>query len=366
MYEQQSPLSAPLLSPVKGNVGGVGDFRSDTVTHPTEAMRQAMLSAPVGDDVYGEDPTVLALQARMIELTGHPAALFVTSATMSNQLAARTHLTQPPHSVIADHRAHIHTYEAGGVSFFTGASIIPVDPERYGARHLTPDAVQPFLCLDDDVHHAPTRLICMENTMNGEVVPIENIRDVNRLAREHGIATHLDGARLWNASAKTGISLKEYCSHFDSVTLCLSKGMGCPIGSILVGSKPFIKKATHFRKMFGGGWRQAGILAAGALHAISHNLPRLPTDHDNAAFLAHGLSDLGLELTRSPDTNMVWVRAPFPASSLATRLAEHGITIFSGEATELRFVVHLQITRAHCEKVIEVVRDLVGIEGVGN
>ncbi|KAI8586107.1 pyridoxal phosphate-dependent transferase [Geranomyces variabilis] len=355
MYQQ--PSSPPL--PIKGNVGGVGDFRSDTVTQPTDAMRQAMLAAPVGDDVYGEDPSVLSLQARMMELTGHPAALFVASATMSNQLAARTHLTQPPHSVICDHRAHMHTYEAGGVSFFTGASIIPVDPERYGARHLTAESVRPNLCLDDDVHHAPTRLVCMENTMNGEVVPIENIRQVTRLAREHGIATHLDGARLWNASAATGISLQEYCSHFDSITLCLSKGLGCPIGSILVGSKQFIRKATHFRKMFGGGWRQAGILAAAAHHALDHNLPNLPNDHANAAFLAHGLSALGLELTRPADTNMVWVRAPFPASILSDRLAEHGITIFSGEATELRFVVHLQITREHCEKVIEVVRDVV-------
>ncbi|KAJ3014063.1 hypothetical protein HKX48_005345 [Thoreauomyces humboldtii] len=339
------------------------DFRSDTVTKPTDAMRQAMLTAEVGDDVFAEDPTIQKLQSYIIELTGHEAALYLPSATMSNQIAVRTHLTQPPYSVICDHRAHVHNYESAGISFFTGtagAALIPVAPAS-GEAHLTRAAVERHLVLDDDVHHAPTKLICMENTLNGEVVPLVNIAEVTALAHENNLKAHLDGARLWNASAKTGVSIKEYCSHFDSATLCLSKGLGSPVGSMLVGSKAFIKKATHYRKMFGGGWRQAGLLAAAALHALEHHRLNLPIDHANAAYLAEALVglDAGFTLTKSVDTNMVWVASPVTADELAAELGKHGIKIFGGSEREIRFVVHLQTPRKECERLVKIIGDFV-------
>ncbi|KAI8916713.1 pyridoxal phosphate-dependent transferase [Powellomyces hirtus] len=326
---------------------------------PSQEMREFIMHAEVGDDVFSEDPTINALQARVMELTGKEAALFVPTATMSNQIAARTHLTQGPYSVICDHRAHVHNYESGGISFFTGATLIAVPPNE-GEAHLTADAVEKYLVLDDDVHHSPTKLVCMENTLNGEVVPLKNIEEVTALARKHDLRTHLDGARLWNASAATGISLKEYASHFDSVTLCLSKGLGAPVGSILVGSKPFIKKATHYRKMFGGGMRQAGLLAAACMYALDHNLPNLPRDHANAQHLAQGIMGLnaGFKLVKSVDSNMVWVDSPVSADVLCAELAKHDIRIFAGATHQIRFVLHLQTRKEDCDKLLQVLGSL--------
>ncbi|KAJ3116254.1 Threonine aldolase [Phlyctochytrium bullatum] len=337
----------------------VQDFRSDTFTKPNEGMRQAMAEAEVGDDVFGEDPTVNRLQEYICELTGAEAALFTASATMSNQLAIRCLLEVPPYSVLTDRRAHVYTYEAGGISFHNGASVIPVDPKP-SVPHLTADVVEQHLVISDDVHVAPTKVICLENTLGGEIFPLDEMKKISALATKHGIKMHLDGSRLWNANIATGISLKEYCSGFDTVTLCLSKGIGAPIGAVLVGSKATIKKARHFRKLFGGGWRQAGVVAAGALYALEHHWPAMANDHENAKLLARGFEELGFSIVKKVETNMVWVDGSalgITADDLKEELKKHNILIFGGKVA--RWVVHHQISRDGVEKAINAVRSFV-------
>ncbi|KAJ3036751.1 Threonine aldolase [Rhizophlyctis rosea] len=332
------------------------DLRSDTVTKPTRAMLEAMARAEVGDDVYDEDPTVNKLQSRVADMTGHEAALFCPTATMTNQIAIRTHLTQPPYSIICDSRSHIFNYEAAGASFHSGAGVIPIK-----AHHLTIADIQKQWIIDDDIHHAPTKLVCLENTLDGEIFPIDEIRQICDTSRQNGIRTHLDGARLWNASVATGIELKDWCRHFDSVSLCFSKGLGAPIGSILVGPQPFIRKAKHFRKLFGGGWRQSGLLAAAALHSLNHHLPLLHHDHENATLLATGLSKLWFRITKRVDTNMVWAEAPVStADEIETILREAGVRCFGGEGTEMRFVVHSGVGREGVEYVLGVLEKGLG------
>ncbi|KAJ3273891.1 Threonine aldolase [Blyttiomyces sp. JEL0837] len=346
-------------------------------------MFQIMASAEVGDDVMDEDPTIHKLQNLLVELTGHEAALYCASATMTNQLAVRSHLQAPPHSVICDHRAHVYCYEAGGISYHTGAQLMPITPAA-GFNYLTADEIAKHMVIDDDIHHAPTKLICLENTLGGEIFPLEEIKKISALAKKHGIKMHLDGARIWNASVATGISLKEYASHFDTflavlvnqfgvaptesnvsllqVSLCLSKGLGAPVGSVLVGSKDLIKKARHFRKMWGGGWRQAGVLAAAGLYVVEHHFPLLKNDHENAKLLAEGLVKLGFPLTRKVETNMVWVDTTphgISGDQLQVELAKHGIKVFGGGVGESRWVLHHQTPREGVEKLLSVLQGLV-------
>ncbi|KAI8915067.1 pyridoxal phosphate-dependent transferase [Entophlyctis helioformis] len=341
--------------PVKADAATLAvDLRSDTVTKPTPEMLQAMISAPVGDDVFGEDPTISLLEETVAKLAGKEAALFCVSGTMGNQLAIRTHLKQPPYTVLCDARAHILNYEASGVSFHCGAGVIPVLPAS-GSGHLTAADVKKHLVLDDDVHHAPTQLVCLENTLHGSIVPIGNIKAISELARENGLAIHLDGARLWNAVIATGIPLSEYCSHFDSASLCFSKGLGAPVGTVLVGTKSFIKKARHFRKLYGGGWRQAGILANACLYALEHHWPAMKTDHANASFLADSLVGLGFALARPTETNMVWVDGQplgLTAQDVANVLSEVGVKMFGGEDTVMRWVIHHQVSRSDVERIV--------------
>ncbi|KAJ3214777.1 Threonine aldolase [Dinochytrium kinnereticum] len=321
-------------------------------------MRQAMLEAEVGDDVFQEDPTINKLQDYICEITGAEAALFCTSATMTNQLAVRCLLEVPPYTVLCDRRAHVYTYEAGGISYHNGAQVIPVEPKE-GMSHLTADIVEKNLVISDDVHHAPTKVICLENTLGGEVFPLEDIREILALAKKHGIKCHLDGSRLWNANIATGIPLKEYLSGFDTATLCLSKGLGAPVGSVLVGSAATIKKARHFRKMFGGGWRQAGVLAAAALYALEHHWPNMTSDHENAKLLATGFESMGFKLVKRCDTNMVWLDGSalgITANDLRDVLKENGILIFGGGA-ESRWVLHHQVHRKGVEKALGVVKE---------
>jgi threonine aldolase len=240
----------------------VMDFRSDTVTKPTSDMLQAMLTAEVGDDVYNDDPSVHQLEKRVAKLCGKEAGLFVCSGVMSNQLALRCHLS-PMQEVICDHRSHIYRSEQGGISFHSQCSVMPIIPQD-GKTHITAKQVEQKICTSVDYHTPITRVISLENTLHGTVMPIEEIRAISTLAKKHKLIMHLDGARIWNASIATGISLEEYCSHFDSISLCMSKGMGAPIGSVLVGDSEFIGLARRYRKLLGGGWRQAGILAAAA------------------------------------------------------------------------------------------------------
>ncbi|KAI9199828.1 pyridoxal phosphate-dependent transferase [Polychytrium aggregatum] len=341
------------------------DFRSDTVTVPTKEMALDMIQCEVGDDVFEEDPTINALQDYMADITGHEAALFCATATMTNQVAIRSHLQVPPYSVVCDRRAHVFRYEAGGISFHSGAAVNPVLPKE-GYHHLTADVIEANMVLDDDVHFAPTQLVCIENTLNGEIFPLDEIKKISQLVRSKGVRIHLDGARLWNASVATGISIKEYCQQFDSVSLCLSKGLGAPVGSVLVGSKTFIKKARHIRKVFGGGWRQAGILARAGLYAIEHHLPNLKRDHEHAKILANGLVELGFVLVHQPHTNMVFfdgknVKLPggdgFTMEKYSAMLARHGIKVFGGETSSGRLVLHHQIPTEAVELLLRVTRE---------
>jgi threonine aldolase len=210
----------------------LADFRSDTVTQPTAAMLSYMSQAAVGDDVFEEDPTILELQRRVSQLTGKEAALFCATGTLSNQLAIRTHLTQPPYSVLCDVEGHVHRYESGGISFHNGAQVIPIQSQK----HLTLEEIQRFWILEEDVHTCPTKLICLENTKHGMIFPLKEQSRISQAAKEHGIRMHLDGARLWNAHIATQNSIQELCEPFDSVSLCFSKGLGAPVGSVLVGT----------------------------------------------------------------------------------------------------------------------------------
>ena len=282
------------------------DFRSDTVTRPTAAMLQAMLKAPTGDDVFGDDPTVLALESETAALLGKEAALFVASGTMSNLLAMRLHVG-PLAEVLCDHRAHVHQWEVGGIHA-TGAAVAAVAPEP-GERFLTAASVAAHTRTDNCLYHQPvTAVLALENTLNGDVMPLAEVDAAAAEARALGLATHLDGARLWNAvAASEGVAADAWAAPFDTVSVCLSKGLGAPIGSVLVGSAAHIDRARHFRKLSGGGWRQAGLLAAAGRHALAHHRERLAEDHAAAEELAAGVADLGFAV-QPPETNMV-VRA---------------------------------------------------------
>nr|KAJ3411716.1 Threonine aldolase [Polyrhizophydium stewartii] len=274
--------------------------------------------------------------------------------THKRKLGIRTHLKQPPYSVLCDARAHILNYEASGISFHCSAAVTGVEPKG-PSGHLTAAQVERHLILSDEVYFAPTQLICLENTLNGSIVPLSDIKEIAALARSKGIPFHLDGARLWNASAATGVSIKEYCENFDSVSLCLSKGLGAPIGSILVGSAEFIKKARHFRKLYGGGWRQAGMLAAACLHAIEHHFPTMAQVHANAKRLSDSLVSLGFGLERRTETNMVWLDlSPLGATAddIARALLRERIRVYGGEGTVMRMVLHHQISRADVERAV--------------
>ena len=264
------------------------DLRSDTVTKPSNEMRQAMLTAEVGDDVYGEDPTVNRLQERVAEILGKEAALFVPSGVMANQLAIKTQ-TQPGDEVIVESESHIYNYETAGAAFLSNVQLCTIK----GNRGLL-KAEQVVQAIRSDIYYNPkTSLVCLENTHNkagGTIYPIEEIQKIHDVTQNKKLALHLDGARLWNASVATGISPKEYARFFDTVSVCFSKGLGAPVGSALVGTRDKIDGARKYRKIFGGGMRQIGILAAGALFALDHNVERLKEDHEKAKWLAKELS----------------------------------------------------------------------------
>ncbi len=322
------------------------DLRSDTVTVPTPAMREAMARAEVGDDVYGEDPTVNRLEEQTAALLGKEAALFVPSGTMGNQLAVRTH-TQPGDEVLIEATAHIYYFESGAPAALSGVM----------CRCLTgvggvfgPEAVEGALRPRND-HFAPTTLICLENTHNrggGTVWRLEQVAAVAAAARTHGLRVHLDGARLWNAAVATGTPERAYAGLVDSVNVCFSKGLGAPVGSALAGSRAFIQRARRFRKQFGGGMRQAGILAAGALHALEQHRARLAEDHANARALAGGLARLpGIELdAEGVATNIVIFRVTtLPAARLVEALQALGVRVGATGPDRVRAVTHLQVSR---------------------
>lgn len=332
------------------------DLRSDTITQPTPAMRAAMADAEVGDDVFGDDPTVKRLEACVAEMLGKEAALFAPSGTMANQLAVRAH-TESGDEILIDANAHIYYYEAGGPAALSGVSCRCMNSVRgiFTATDVE-TALRP-----PDQHFPPTKLICLENTHNrggGSIWPLERIREVADIARRQGLRMHLDGARLWNASVATGIAERDYAAYFDSVSVCFSKGLGAPIGSVLCGSRDFIQRARRFRKMLGGGMRQVGILAAGALYALEHQRSRLADDHANARALAQGLSRLpSIELDPTTvQTNIVFFNVKtVQAKVLVQRLDQAGVRMLALGPNSIRAVTNLMVTAEEIPKAVEIV-----------
>ncbi|MCF5861023.1 low-specificity L-threonine aldolase [Aeromonas veronii] len=333
------------------------DLRSDTVTQPTDAMRQAMLHAEVGDDVYGEDPGVNALEAFGARLLGKQAALFVPSGTMSNLLAVMSHC-QRGEGAILGNAAHIYRYEAQGSAVLGSVALQPLPMQRDGT--LAFDDIKAALA-PDDAHFVQTRLICLENTHNGKVLPLSYLQEMGAFVAERGLKLHLDGARLFNAAVASETPVEVIAAPFDSISICLSKGLGAPVGSLLVGSHDFIARARRLRKMLGGGLRQAGILAQAGLFALEQHVTRLADDHRRAKRLAEGLAALpGIELDLSlVQSNMVFLRLHEGESApLLAFMKERGI-LFSGYG-ELRLVTHLQINDDDIEEVIDAFTEYLG------
>lgn len=313
------------------------DFRSDTVTRPSAGMRQAMGDAEVGDDVFGDDPTVNRLEQRMAGMLGKEAALFVPSGTMSNLLALMSHCGRGD-EYIAGQKAHLYVNEAGGAAVLGSIQPQPIAHQPDGTMALAEieAAIKP-----DDSHYARTRVIALENTFGGRALPMRYMQDVAAIARQHGLGLHLDGARAFNASVALGVDIASFTAPFDTVSICLSKGLGAPVGSVLIGSGELLAKARRLRKMLGGGLRQSGILAAAGLYALDHNVGRLAEDHRRARLLAEGLRrHTALEVS-VPDTNIVWVTMP---PQLGERflafLAENGVGV-TGHYGQQRWVTHL-------------------------
>ncbi|MDH5540015.1 MAG: low-specificity L-threonine aldolase [Rhizobacter sp.] len=334
----------------------IADFRSDTVTRPTPAMREAMASAELGDDVFGDDPSVNALQERIAALLGKEAALFVPSGTQGNLVAIMGHCARGDEYIVGQ-MAHTYRWEGGGAAVLGSVQPQPLEHQPDGTLALEDieAAIKP-----DDSHFARTRLLCLENTLGGKVLPMDYLADATALARRRGLATHLDGARLFNAAVGVGgepkSSARRIAEHFDSVSVCFSKGLGAPVGSALVGSRDFIRGAHRWRKMLGGGMRQAGVLAAAALHALEHHVDRLADDHTLAARLADGLTGLPGLTVEPPQTNIVFADLPGKrANGLVERLKSRGV--LATGLYRLRFVTHLDVDAAGVDRAIAAMRE---------
>ena len=335
------------------------DLRSDTVTKPTPAMRAAMAAAEVGDDVAGEDPTVNTLEARIAEMLGKEAAVYVPSGTMSNQIAVRVHCA-PGDEFLCDANCHIYNYEQGAYAQLFGVAAQPIEGD-YGVLRLEQlvDRIRP--ANDHAVH---TRLVCLENTHNrgaGRVLPYDGVAEICRWSKENGLARHLDGARLFNAVVATGIAARDWAQHFDSVSVCFSKGLGAPVGSALCGSKDLIRRARRHRKALGGAMRQAGIIAAGALYALEHHVERLAEDHEKARILADAIRETpGLALDPEVvDTNIVIFKiAPElgTAAEFTARLREQGVLMYDVGRHRIRAVTHLDVTKNEMQQACEIIR----------
>ncbi len=337
------------------------DLRSDTVTQPTPEMREAMAQAEVGDDVFGEDPTVIRLQERLAEMLGKEAALYVPSGTMSNQIGIRVHC-QRGDEVLCEAGCHIYNYEQGGAAQLSGVSVRAVEGE-YGVLRLEQLT---GLLRRDNPHYALTRLVCLENTHNrggGRVQPYEGLAEICQWAKANGIARHLDGARLFNAVVASGISADRWAAHFDTVGVCFSKGLGAPVGSALAGPRELIEQAVRHRKVFGGGMRQVGVIAAAALYALEHHVDRLAEDHANAQRLAAAIREIdGLEL-RPPqvDTNLVIFHVDprlGTAAQFSANLAERGVRIIAFGPQSMRAVTHLDVNRSDVDRAAEILAEV--------
>ena len=347
------------------------DFRSDTITRPTPAMMEAMASAPLGDDVFDEDPSVHALQDRVAELLGKEAALFVPSGTMSNQIAVRLH-TSPGDEILCEDNCHIYVYEQGGYAQLSGVAVRPL-PGNFGV--LEPEQFA-GMTRPDDQHFVRTRLVCLENTHNrgaGRIQPYEKVAAICNWAHEQGLVTHMDGARLMNAVVASGISAADWSQPFDTVSICFSKGLGAPVGSALVGSKEQIAQARRIRKVFGGGMRQAGVIAAAALYGLEHHVDRMREDHTNAQNLAKSIQEID-GLTLSPaevETNILCFNVDpslGTAAQFIWRLKERGLMTLAIGPERVRMVTHLDVNASDVQQAITILNEVANevANGVGN
>lgn len=329
------------------------DLRSDTVTKPTVEMRRAMMDAEVGDDVYGEDPTVNRLESLAAVMLGTEAALFCTSGTQSNLLALMAHCERGDEYIVGQY-AHTYRYEGGGAAVLGSIQPQPLDFEEDGTLDLerVSRAIKP-----EDFHFARTKLLCLENTHMGKVLPLSYLKEAKQFAEARGLPMHLDGARVFNAAVKQGVDVRDITRHFDTISCCLSKGLGAPVGSVLCGPAARIIKARRWRKLLGGGMRQAGILAAAGIYALTHHIERLQEDHANALALARGLASIdGLEIDpQSVQTNILFADIKADMNRLCGFLKEKGILI--DNSNHLRLVTHLDISGEAIEETIKAFRE---------
>jgi threonine aldolase len=332
------------------------DLRSDTVTQPSPGMLHAMMQARVGDDVFGEDPSINELEAMAAEIFGKDNALYCPSGTMSNQIAIKCH-TQPGDEVICEKNSHVYLYEGGGIAFNAGSQVKLIDGDR---GRVTAEQVIAAIN-PDDVHKARTSLVSLENTCNrggGSCYDIEEIKKIRLACNEHHLSLHLDGARLFNALVAKDQVPRQYGELFDTISICLNKGLGCPIGSILIGNKDFIKKARRLRKIFGGGMRQAGFMAAAGIYALENNIGRLQLDHTAALQIAQTLKAKPFVGDILPvETNIVIfeVKPPFTVASLLEKFTQKNIRCYGISPTQIRMVTHLDITEDMVIKICEVI-----------
>jgi threonine aldolase len=336
------------------------DFRSDTVTKPTAGMLEAMMAAKVGDDVFGEDTTINQLESVAADMFGMEAGLFCPSGTMTNQIAIKVH-TQPADEVICDFLSHVYQYEGGGIAFNAGCSVRLLNGDR---GRVTAEQVKAAINNAEDVHKPISKLVSLENTANrggGSCYDFEEIRSIRKVCDENGLAFHLDGARLFNALVAKKETPKQYGEVFDTISICLSKGLGTPVGSVLLGPAAFIKKSRRVRKVFGGGMRQAGFLAAAGIYALQHNIERLAEDHHHAKQLAEALRKKDFTGEILPvETNIVIfeVQGRLSAQQFADKMKEKNILMFAISPTHVRMVVHLDITPAMVEETIQIIDQL--------
>lgn len=336
------------------------DFRSDTVTQPTESMLQAMLSAKVGDDVFGEDPTINQLEQMAAEMFGLEAGLFCPSGTMTNQIAIKAH-TQPGEEVICDELSHIYQYEGGGVAVNSACSVRLLHGNN---GRITADMIKDAINNPEDIHKPISRLVSLENTVNkggGCCYKLADIEQIKTVCLTNNLSLHLDGARLFNALVYKQQKACDYGQLFDSISICLSKGLGTPVGSVLLGSKAFIKKSRRIRKVMGGGMRQAGILAAAGIYALENNINRLAEDHLHATQIAEALATTDYVGDILPvETNIViaTIKGRFTPTTFIEAMANHKIKLFSVSSTQIRLVVHLNISKQMVDDTIKVIKSL--------
>jgi threonine aldolase len=335
------------------------DFISDTVTKPSPAMLEAMMKAPVGDDVFGEDPSINELERMSAEMFGMEAALYCPSGTMTNQIAIKCH-TQPGDEVICDESAHVYQYEGGGIAFNSGASVKLL----YGDRgRITAEQVSESINSRNDNHKANTSLVCLENTSNrggGSCYNFNEIKNIKLVCNENNLAFHLDGARLWNAMVAKNETPKQYGEVFDSISICLSKSLGCPVGSVLLGKKDFIRKARRIRKVFGGGMRQAGFMAAAGIYALQNNIERLADDHLHAQQIADAVKKKSFVKQLLPvETNIIiFEMHDNNAQAMVNKMAVKNIRCYAIAPNRIRLVVHLDITKDMVKKTTEIIESL--------